>query len=121
MGYSLAHRSVLRESFLTAQSAELLARHGATLVGIDSLNIDDTNDRTRPLHTTLLGKGIPIVEHLCNLSQVVGKGARFFAPVLKIKSCGTFPVRAFAINGEPADLRIRSMLAVYIAEVAVRR
>ena len=84
--------------FLTAQSAELLARRGATLVGIDSLNIDDTNDGTRPVHTTLLANGIPIVEHLCNLEGVADEGARFFAPVLKIKSCGTFPVRAFAVN-----------------------
>lgn len=84
--------------FLTGPSAELLTRRGATLVGIDSLNIDDTNDGTRPVHTTLLAKGIPIVEHLCNLDGVADDGARFFAPVLKIKSCGTFPVRAFAIN-----------------------
>ena len=85
--------------FLTPQSAELLARRGATLVGIDSLNVDDTNDGTRPVHTTLLSAGIPIVEHLCNLANVSDRGARFFAPVLKIKSCGTFPVRAFAITG----------------------
>lgn len=85
--------------FLTAQSADLLACRGATLVGIDSLNIDDTNDGTRPVHTTLLREGIPIVEHLCNLGQLEDRGARFFAPVLKIKSCGTFPVRAFVING----------------------
>jgi kynurenine formamidase len=47
---------------------------GATLVGIDSLNIDDTADAARPVHTTLLGAGIPIVEHLCDLDAVPTTG-----------------------------------------------
>ena len=29
--------------------------HGAALVGIDAVNIDDTADRERPAHTLLLG------------------------------------------------------------------
>src|SRR6266568_336195 len=53
--------------FLAAAAAELLAKSGATLVGIDSLNIDDTADMTRPVHSTLLAAGVPIVEHLTGL------------------------------------------------------
>jgi kynurenine formamidase len=37
------------------------------LAGIDSLNIDDTSDPSRLVHTILLGAEIPIVEHLCHL------------------------------------------------------
>src|SRR4051812_48405120 len=49
--------------FLTAEAAELLRSSGVALVGIDSYNIDDTADLRRPVHTELLGAGIPIVEH----------------------------------------------------------
>jgi len=81
--------------FLTGAAAEYLVAHGVTLVGIDSLNIDDTEDRARPVHSTLLGAGIPIVEHLCNLSRVPERDFRFFAVPAKIAGFGSWPVRAF--------------------------
>src|SRR4029077_6710323 len=56
--------------FLTKDAAQFLADEGATLVGIDSYNIDDTADLTRPAHSILLGAGIPIVEHMCNLGDL---------------------------------------------------
>ena len=83
--------------FLTRAAAEHLAAAGALLVGIDSLNIDDTNDGTRPVHTTLLGAGIPIVEHLCNLGDLPDDDFRFFAVPVKVRGCGAFPVRAFGL------------------------
>lgn len=83
--------------FLTAGAAEHLAQEGATLVGIDSFNIDDTADGKRPAHTILLGHGIPIVEHLCGLGKLPDGGFRFFAAPVKIKEFGSFPVRAFAL------------------------
>lgn len=83
--------------FLTKEAAQLLADQGAALVGIDSYNIDDTADLSRPVHTILLGAGIPIVEHMCNLDQLPPAGSRFFAAPVKVKGFGTFPVRAFAI------------------------
>jgi arylformamidase len=84
--------------FLTKGAAEVLRDGGATLVGIDSLNIDDTNDSHRPVHTTLLRANILIVEHLRGLEQIPDDQAfRFFAAAVKVKQFGTFPVRAFAI------------------------
>jgi arylformamidase len=53
--------------FLTADAAARLTEQGAALVGIDSFNIDDTNDGIRPVHSTLLANDIPIVEHLRGL------------------------------------------------------
>ena len=70
---------------------------GAKLVGIDSYNIDDTRDGSRPAHSILLRAGIPIVEHLCNLQSLPASGFRFFSVPVKVKSFGTFPVRAFAV------------------------
>ncbi|HEX5963137.1 MAG TPA: cyclase family protein [Gemmatimonadales bacterium] len=82
--------------FLTADAAEYLMTRGVVLVGIDSLNIDDTGDLSRPVHSTLLAAGIPIVEHMCNLSQVPERDFRFFAVPTKVAGFGSWPVRAFA-------------------------
>lgn len=83
--------------FLTADGAQALAGRGAALVGIDSLNIDDTEDLTRPVHSILLGAGIPICEHLCRLGELPAAGFRFFAVPVKVRRMGSFPVRAFAL------------------------
>ncbi len=82
--------------FLTAASAEALVAANVACVGIDSLNIDDTNDRQRPVHTMLLGAGIPIIEHLTNLARVPPEGFTFTAVPPKIQGAGTFTVRAYA-------------------------
>ena len=82
---------------LTGRSAAWLVTAGAALVGIDSFNIDCIDTGERPVHTTLLGAGIPIVEHLCGLTQLPARGARFFAVPPKVRAFGTFPVRAFAL------------------------
>ncbi|PYO34816.1 MAG: cyclase [Gemmatimonadetes bacterium] len=86
--------------FLTAAAARHLVDGDAALVGIDSLNIDDDSDGTRPVHTALLAAGIPIVEHLCGLDRVPASGFRFFAVPPRVKRIGSFPVRAFALVGK---------------------
>jgi kynurenine formamidase len=82
--------------FLVADAAAWLRDAGAAFVGIDSFNIDDTTDGARPVHTTLLGAGIPIGEHLTALDTVPDRGFRFSAVPVKVRGMGTFPVRAYA-------------------------
>jgi arylformamidase len=82
--------------FLTLQAATYLRDAGAALVGIDSHNIDDTSTGERPVHTTLLRAGIPIVEHMTNLGALPLRGFHFTAVPPKISGMGTFPVRAHA-------------------------
>lgn len=82
--------------FLDESAAQWLQGQGARLVGIDSYNIDDTTNPRRPLHTILLGAGIPIVEHLRGLEQLPATGFKFSAVPPKVKGMGTFPVRAYA-------------------------
>ncbi|MET0734203.1 MAG: cyclase family protein [Microbacterium sp.] len=83
--------------FLTADGAQWLIDAGAALVGIDSLNIDDTESGgERPAHTLLLGAGVHVVEHLTNLGSLPPRGARFSAAPPAVEGFGTFPVRAFA-------------------------
>lgn len=84
------------QPFLTLEAAEHLVRAGATLVGIDSVNIDDLTDPSRPVHSTLLGAEIPIVEHLARLGLLPDDGFRFSAVPPKVAGFGTWPVRAFA-------------------------
>ncbi len=83
--------------FLTRDAAQCLADAGAAFVGIDTFNIDDTRDGTRPAHTVLLGNRIPICEHMTGLEQLPEKGFRFHAAPVKVKAFGTFPVRAYAV------------------------
>jgi kynurenine formamidase len=83
--------------FLTAAAADWLVGQQAPLVGIDSVNIDDTSGPSRPVHTTLLAAGIPIVEHLCGLDQLPPNGFRFHAAPPQVVGIGTFPVRAYAV------------------------
>jgi len=83
--------------YVTAGAAAHLVAAGATLVGIDSLNIDDTEGGgERPVHSALLAAGIHVVEHLTNLAAVPSSGARFTAAPPAIEGFGTFPVRAYA-------------------------
>ncbi len=82
--------------FVTKAAAEFLRNKNVALVGIDSHNIDDTKSNARPVHSILLGAGILIVEHLCNLNQLPESNYQFTAAPPKIRGAGTFPVRAFA-------------------------
>jgi kynurenine formamidase len=84
--------------YLAPESAAWLAEQGAALVGIDSLNIDDTPPQgERPAHTILLKAGIPLVEHMTWLAALPDEGFRFHAAPPMVAGMGTFPVRAYAI------------------------
>lgn len=89
-GYAQGH------PYLTEDAAAYLRDCGVALVGIDSMNIDDTRGRSRPVHSILLGAGILIVEHLCNLAALPDEGFDFSAVPPKFRGVGTFPVRALA-------------------------
>ncbi len=89
--------------YVTRRAAQVLAAAGPALVGIDSVNIDDTDDGTRPAHTLLLQAGIPIVEHLCNLAQLPAEGFRFHCAPAPFRAVGSFPVRAYAVLREEAS------------------
>jgi kynurenine formamidase len=84
---------------LTADGAHWLADSGAALVGIDSVNVDDTSGGARPAHSILLAAGIPIVEHMTGLGDLPPQGFRFHAAPPLIAGMGTFPVRAYAAIG----------------------
>ena len=82
--------------YVSREAAAYLAESGVALVGIDSVNIDDMADMSRPAHTLLLRAGIPVVEHLTNLDALGDAPFTFFAVPPRVRGMGTFPVRAFA-------------------------
>jgi kynurenine formamidase len=82
---------------LTAAATERLVELGPKLVGIDSLNMDDTATGERPAHTGLLGAGIYVLEHLTAMDELDQPGFEVFAVPPKVRGMGTSPVRAFAL------------------------
>jgi kynurenine formamidase len=83
--------------FLTGDAADYLVARDVTIVGIDSLNIDDTESGGhRPAHSALLAAGIHVVEHLTNLQELPETGSTFTAVPPRVEGFGTFPVRAYA-------------------------
>ena len=88
--------------FLTAHCVDVLVQAGPAFVGIDSLNIDDTADLSRPAHTKLLGAGIPVCEHMTGLAEVPATGARLHAVPIAWVGGATFPVRAYVIAEDDA-------------------
>jgi kynurenine formamidase len=83
--------------YLTAGASKRLVDARPALVGIDSLNIDDTADMSRPAHTLLLGAGIPICEHMTNLGSLTPAAGRLHAVPIAWVGGGTFPVRAYIV------------------------
>jgi len=82
---------------LTSDAVDALVDRRPALVGIDSVNIDDTASGERPAHTGLLGAGIYVLEHLTGLRALdEGSAWELFAVPVKVAGMGTFPVRAFA-------------------------
>jgi len=84
--------------FLTADACDALLAAGARFVGIDSLNIDDTLDPSRPAHTKLLGAGVPVCEHMTNLAAVPATGGRLHAVPIAWVGGASFPVRAYVLR-----------------------
>ncbi len=85
--------------YLAPELIDRLIRCRAALVGVDFWNVDDTADLARPAHTRLLGAGVLIVEHMCNLRALPREGFRFYAVPLRIVRGASVAVRAFAEVG----------------------
>ncbi|MEM6284935.1 MAG: cyclase family protein, partial [Chloroflexota bacterium] len=82
--------------FLSLEVLRELVRRGVSMVGVDTVNIDDSRDLNRPAHTLLLRDEIFIVENLTNLEPLIGKSFRFFAVPIKVRGGAAMNIRAFA-------------------------
>jgi arylformamidase len=86
---------------LTVSAIERLVAAEPAVVGIDSLNIDDTEGGGRPAHTGLLEAGIPIIEHLTALDRLdSARDMRLTALPVAVRGLGSFPVRVVVVWDE---------------------
>ncbi len=101
--------SILEHPFLTEEAAEYLRSLDATLIGIDSPNVDNRDNHACPARAILLGAGIPIVENLRNLHVLPLSGIRFSAAPLRFG--GASATRAWAISSTQIPNGIRPAIA----------
>jgi len=79
-----------RHPYLSVEVANFLVDKRVKMLGIDCVNVempivDRPPDYARPIHHTLLGNDIPIIENLTNLEAIAGRRARVFAFPIKYK------------------------------------
>ncbi|WP_372911165.1 cyclase family protein [Salinigranum sp.] len=66
------------------------------LVGVDTINVDDHRNPSRPAHTRFLDEETFIVENLTGLDALYRESFRFFAVPIKAQQTAAMPIRAFA-------------------------
>jgi arylformamidase len=89
-------------SHISPELARELVARGAALVGIDTPSVDPIDPALEcPSHRILLGAGVPIVEGLCDLSELPDTpGTLWFGCFpLKLEGADGSPVRALAFTG----------------------
>ena len=84
---------------LSEDGARCLAERGASVVGIDTANIDHPGAGEFPAHRALLSAGIPIVENLTRLGTIRSSSFTFVALPPAIASATGSPVRAVVVVG----------------------
>jgi kynurenine formamidase len=82
---------------LTREAARYLVRFGLKGVGVDAISMDRMEDEELPVHHTLLGHNILIIENLTNVGELPREGFCFIALPLRILHGDGSPVRALAI------------------------
>lgn len=85
--------------FVSGAVVDELLERDAALVGVDTLNVDDHGDPSRPAHSRLLAEDVLVVENLARVDAVLDESFRFFAVPLRAKGAAAIPVRAFAEVG----------------------
>lgn len=82
---------------LSEEGAEYLARKRVAAVGCDALSLDAFGSEVFVCHNALLGRGIPIIENICNLSEI-----SVFSYVIglhmKLKNGSGSPIRLVAFQ-----------------------
>jgi kynurenine formamidase len=85
--------------FLTTPFATAVVEANVALLGIDGPSVDHVDDPAQPVHGTVLGHGIPLIENLTNLTYVPDHGARLTALPVPVCGAGSVPVRAVVVVG----------------------
>lgn len=82
---------------ITFETAQALVAIGIKSVGLDTPSIDSLDSQFE-MHQLLLGNGIPMIENLCNLKELLcSESILFVAAPLKVAGGDASSVRAIAI------------------------
>lgn len=84
---------LIKSAFLSSAAAEYIVSKKIRLVGIDYLSADNESDSSFPVHLSLLGAGIPMLENI-DLSNVSPGTYNLYCFPLKITGAEAAPVRA---------------------------
>lgn len=86
--------------------AEWCVERRVRLLGVEPPSVADVNnlDELTAVHRILLGGGVIIVEGLANLHALRGERVVFGAMPLKVEGGDGSPCRAFALEGDAADV-----------------
>lgn len=82
---------------LTPEAAAWITRFPLHGVGVDAISVDAVGSTEYPVHHTLLGRGMVIIENLTNLSGLVGQAFTFVCLPLPLVGADGSPVRAAAV------------------------
>lgn len=83
-------------AYLTGEAAEWLLDEGVSLVAMDFLG-ENPDEPGAPVHTALLGAGVPIVDYVCNTGAIVAhETVEFFCFPLKMPGFDAAPARVLA-------------------------
>ncbi|BDG60217.1 cyclase family protein [Caldinitratiruptor microaerophilus] len=88
--------------YLDATAAAWCVERGVRLVGLDCLT-EEPGDRAFPVHRSLLGAGIPILEYIRNLAALRSRRVWLSALPIVVHGAEAAPVRAVALEGGTPD------------------
>jgi kynurenine formamidase len=83
--------------YVTEQGARWLVDRGITLFCTDLIAIDNPDEWWEPTHTAFLKSGVPMVQQLNNLGQLVGRDFTFIVLPLPMRGGTASPVRPIAM------------------------
>lgn len=90
--------------YLTVEAARWLVEdRRVALVGTDASGFEVRGDDTHPNHQMLLSNGIPIIEHMTNLSALTSDRVTMIALPWKVRGLDSCPVRVIAIEDGKDD------------------
>ncbi|MCL5102990.1 MAG: cyclase family protein [Armatimonadetes bacterium] len=86
--------------YLTNDAVKWLVAKKISCLGVDCSGIENRGEMVQPNHGTLFEAGIPLIEHLNNLSDLSKSRFQVFILPYKVRGAAAFPVRVIAIEEE---------------------